>query len=85
MSFDANDPRLTAYALDELDDAERAEVEKLLEQSPEARAAVEEIRQTAELLTGEFANEPVAALSAEQRRAIEAATEEVAAGVPAVA
>jgi Ca-activated chloride channel family protein len=43
MSF-ANDPRLTAYALGEGDPTERAEVEALLANDPEARAAVDDIR-----------------------------------------
>jgi secreted protein with Ig-like and vWFA domain len=83
MSFDANDPRLTAYALDELDEAERAQVEKLLEQSPGARAAVEEIRQAAELLTGELASEPVATLTAQQRELVEQAMRESDVGLGA--
>ena len=37
MIFDADDPRLTAYTLDELDPADRAEIEKLLEENPDAR------------------------------------------------
>ena len=35
MSLDFSDPRLTAYALDELDAAERAEVEAELAGDPE--------------------------------------------------
>ena len=40
MSIDANDPRLTAYALGELNETERAVIESALEQNPELRAAV---------------------------------------------
>ena len=80
MNIDPNDPRLTAYALNELDEAERAEVAALVEQSEDARRIVEEIRATAELLTTELQNEPVAGgqdetaarLSESQRAAVEA-------------
>ncbi len=41
--FDPNDPRLTAYVAGELDDVERAEVERLLEASVEARAFVNDL------------------------------------------
>src|SRR5262245_33806432 len=46
MTFDPNDPRLTAYLLGELDPADRAEIESMLEDSPEGRQAAEEIRLT---------------------------------------
>ena len=49
MQIDANDPRLTAYALNELDAEDQREVTALLKDSPEARDAVEEIRQAAEV------------------------------------
>src|SRR5262245_50848902 len=52
-----DDPRLTAYALGELDDAERPEVEDRLSLDPEARRFVEDIRRTAELLTAELRKE----------------------------
>ena len=72
MSLDFSDPRLTAYALDELDAAERAEVEAELAGDPERRRLVEEIRATARLLTEHFQNEPRPKLTPEQREAIEA-------------
>lgn len=67
------DPRLTAYALDELEPAERAEVEALLALDPAARAEVEAIRATAEMLGDELsaeAGEP-AGLTPAQRSIIE--------------
>lgn len=73
MSIDKNDPRLTAYALDELDERERREVETLLADSPEARKAVEEIRQTAGWIESELKSEPVASLTSQQRKTIETA------------
>jgi hypothetical protein len=45
-----DDPRLTLYALGEMEPAERPAFEALLAQDPAARAAVEEIRRTAALL-----------------------------------
>ena len=73
MQIDANDPRLTAYALGELDAEDRREVTMLLETSPEAQAAVEEIRQAADLLTRELIDEPPLQLTNEQRQSVEQA------------
>lgn len=57
--IDQNDPRLTAYALDEMSAAERAAFETLLQDDPAARAAVDDIRRTAALLGEAFAQEPL--------------------------
>ena len=46
MKIDAKDPRLTAYALDEMAPEERVAFEAELECSAAARQEVEEIRQT---------------------------------------
>src|SRR5262249_8891785 len=46
MIFDPNDPRLTAYVLGELDQAERENVETMLAECPECRQAIDEIRLT---------------------------------------
>ena len=70
MKLSIYDPILTAYALGELDEAERAKVERALAESPECQAAVEEIRQTAGLLTQELSREPVAPLSETQRETV---------------
>lgn len=51
MPLVPDDPRLTAYALGEIEDAERPEIEAGLASDPGARALVEEIRATARLLT----------------------------------
>lgn len=45
-----DDPRLTMYALGEMDAAERAAFERELQHDAEARAAVEDIRRTVEVL-----------------------------------
>src|SRR5208337_2016416 len=58
MIFDTNDPRLTAYALGEIDPAERSEIEQLLADCEEARNYVAEIRQTAQWLAVELQKEP---------------------------
>ncbi len=71
MNIDPNDPKLTAYALGELDEQQRIEVEAEMNQSEELRRAVDEIRKTAELLTNELAGEPTATLTVDQRQAIE--------------
>ncbi len=67
MKYDPNDPRLTAYVLDELSEDERREIEKLLESDPQARRQVEEIRQTAGWLTEELQAEPASTLSDQDR------------------
>ncbi len=52
-----DDPRLTAFALDELDEPEKSNVARAIESSPEARRAVDEIRSVAKALRSEFAAE----------------------------
>lgn len=60
MTFDPNDPRLTAYVLGELDPSERAEVEAILNESSECRRAMEEIRSTVGWLTERLHEEQAA-------------------------
>lgn len=64
--------RLTAYALGELEDVERAEMELLLKGNPAARTEVESIRTLAASISRELQSEPATALSSSQREAIEA-------------
>ncbi len=85
MTLDPNDPKLTAYALGELDDAEQAEVEAALRQSPELRRAVDEIRRTAALLSEHLQAEACPPLTAEQREAIFRQSEEPASPAAAAA
>jgi hypothetical protein len=54
-----DDPRLTAYALDEMEPAERAEFEMQLRHDPAARAAVAEIQATSASLADALADEPL--------------------------
>jgi Ca-activated chloride channel family protein len=72
MSLDFSDPRLTAYALDELDEPERVEVETILAADADARRFVEEVRATARLLTEQLQHEPHPMLAPAHREAIEA-------------
>ncbi len=69
-----DDPRLTAYALGELDDLEAVEVARWLETTPDARQALAEIRQTIDrvstALSAEASGAAALALSDEQRAAL---------------
>jgi Ca-activated chloride channel family protein len=56
------DPKLTAYALGELDDEERVAVERVLRDDPAARASVEEVRALAAELETAFGAEPAAVI-----------------------
>src|SRR5262245_3331968 len=69
-----DDPRLTAFALGEIDeDTERAEIEARLHEDPEARAFVEDVRRLAQVLTEELHREPAPGLEDDHRAAIERA------------
>lgn len=73
MNIDANDPRWTAYALGEVTDpSERAEMDRALEESPDAQRLVDEIRDTSLLLANELHAEPALGLTNAQRRRIDA-------------
>ncbi|HEV3165631.1 MAG TPA: VWA domain-containing protein [Isosphaeraceae bacterium] len=71
MTYDPNDPRLTAYALDELDDADRPDVEAQLAACAESRRTVDDIRATAQLLSQQLHREPSPGLTAIHFQAIE--------------
>ncbi len=71
MSLDPDDPRLTAYALGELDGAERAAFEAELAESPESQSLIDEIRATARLLSEHLHQEPSPGLAPAQRKALE--------------
>ena len=55
-----DDPRLTAYAIGEMEPVERAEFEKQLQQDAAARRTVAEIRATIASLSDALADEPLA-------------------------
>lgn len=65
-----DDPRLTAYALGEMNAAERAEFEALLQAQPAARQWIDEVHATSSLLTGALESEPVAADASVEAAAI---------------
>lgn len=73
MRSERDDPRLTAYALGEMDARERAAFEVELAGDAEARRVVDEIRVTASLVREELRREPVAELAGSRRAAIERA------------
>jgi Ca-activated chloride channel homolog len=66
----SDDPRLTAYAVDEVDAETAAAVERALRDHVSVAAAVEETRAAARLVQALFAVEATPALHDEQRRAI---------------
>ncbi len=70
MNINSNDPKWTAYVLGELSDVERADVERELESSAEAREIVDDIRMMTTMLKDEMANQPAVSLRPEQRAAI---------------
>ncbi|WP_152050873.1 YfbK domain-containing protein [Tautonia marina] len=72
MTFDPDDPNLTAFALGELDEADRLAVESLLARSPEAARFVDEVRETAAMLSGTLRKEPMPGLSIVQRLDLDA-------------
>jgi Ca-activated chloride channel family protein len=73
----ADDPRVTAYALGELegerDGAQKLAVETWLAQHPEARDDVTALAELGDMLTAELASEPAPALDATRREAVESA------------
>ncbi len=69
--INSDDPRLTAYVLGELGDADRAEIESALTASPELQAEVESIRQSAAMFEDSLRIDSGPALTAEHRRAIQ--------------
>jgi Ca-activated chloride channel homolog len=52
-----DDPKLTAFALDELDEPEKSTIAREIAQSPEAQRVVDETRELARALKSEFAAE----------------------------
>src|SRR6185369_1151953 len=71
MKSTPDDPRLTAYALGELDPAERAAIEAELEKSFALQQALEEIRETATVLKTKLAEEELPGLAFAQQLKIE--------------
>jgi Ca-activated chloride channel family protein len=57
MSMNIDDPKLTAFALDELDEPERSTIAREVAQLPEAQRVVDDTRALARALKNEFAAE----------------------------
>src|ERR1700730_807404 len=55
--MNTDDPKLTAFALNELDEPERSTIAQEVAQSPEAQRVVDETRELARALKNEFAAE----------------------------
>src|ERR1051325_8235876 len=70
MAFSADDPKWTAYVLNELPGDERAEAERELAESPDARREVADIRRAVDAITLELKAGTVPGLTAQQRAAI---------------
>ena len=81
--IDFNDPRLTAFALGELDDAEYREIEAAVQASPELQGEVAAIQQSAKLLQASLGAEACPRLTAAQRAAIDAESDSSATVQPA--
>lgn len=73
MSIEKDDPRLTAYALGQLEGRDRDAFEKELDQDPAAQAEVEAIRKMATRIGATLEKEPAQALAPAQRASIERA------------
>jgi Ca-activated chloride channel homolog len=70
-----DDPKWTAYVLGELDEAERLEIEHLLEISDEARALIDELNLATMTLKEELTPMGALAMTPEQKATIRAAAE----------
>ncbi len=70
MSFNADDPKYTAYVLNELSDSERAEVREEIRRNPEVHDLVKGIHAFAVQLQDALHHEPAPKLDAGQRQAI---------------
>ena len=74
-AINPDDPKWTAYVLGEVTEAERLEIEHLLETSEEARALVEDLTLATTTLKEELFPSTTLMMSAEQRAAIRMAAE----------
>ncbi|MDP6860407.1 MAG: von Willebrand factor type A domain-containing protein [Verrucomicrobiales bacterium] len=77
MKINSEDPRLTAYALGELDPSEVDDFEKILEECPEAKSEVDAIRGAIKTIKEEFAEAPKKKLSKEQKQILFSNEEDV--------
>jgi len=80
MKFDPNDPKWTAYVLNELNDRELADVEQEISKNPEAKKLVDEIRMMTGELSSAFAREAEIELDDVQKNQIRQSAERSPAG-----
>lgn len=69
MKIDKNDPRLTAYVLNEVSNADRILIEQAMQSDAELRAEIELLKATVSVLS-EVQNEPVYRLNPAQREKV---------------
>lgn len=74
--IDQNDPRLTAFVLGELDDDEKVEISRAVDESEELADVVAQIRRTTVQLTDEFLTDACVGLSPEQKGTLVSTTGE---------
>jgi len=72
MNLDINDPRITAFALGELQGSDAAEIARAVRNDPKIRAAVDEVRETSFSLMEVFGGE-APMLTAAQRQKVRSA------------
>ena len=77
MKIDSEDPRLTAYALGELDPSEADAFERILEECPETKLEVDAIRDAITTIKEEFDEAPKKKLSEEQKQILFSNEEDV--------
>jgi len=65
--IDKNDPRLTAYAMGELDASDSAAITAAIKKSPDLQAVIAEIQLAADLASDAFASQPILQLTPEQK------------------
>ena len=70
MAYESDNPKLTAYALGELDESERAEVERQIADDAGSRNFVDEVRASANMLSSALKQEKGAGLEPAQRQRI---------------
>ena len=70
MKINSEDPRLTAYALGELDQNEVEEFEQLLSKNSELKSEIDSIKGAIDSLKQEFDNLPKEELSNEQKQSL---------------
>ncbi|MBI4566809.1 MAG: hypothetical protein HY719_00265, partial [Planctomycetes bacterium] len=85
MSISPSDPRLTAYALGELDAAEAEEIERALEHDDDLRRRVREIRAAADAVERHLSREPLPERDSRTADAVKARRDQPVESIPSAA